>query len=479
VSLLSRLLLAALCAAAAVLAAPATAGAHGLIGRSDLPIPDWLFIWGAAVVLIVSFAGLAALWPTPRLQEQRVRPAPRGLDVVLSSRVTEVVCGAVGVALLGLVVWAGLRGTQDVSDNIAPTFVYVAFWLGLVPVSAIFGDVFRAFNPWRAVGRATGALTGRVLGAAPEPLDYPRRLGYWPAVAGLLAFAWIELISISGDEPDSVAVATLVYSAFTWLGMAVFGVEAWASRGEAFGVYFGLIARLSPVGRFEGRLVWRRPLAGLTDWPTHPGAVALLAVMIGTVSFDGLSAGKPFNDVLNSTTGWLRDDLGMASPDALRLVYVAGMLVSVLVIAGLYWLGVAGARSTERRRSTSELARSFAHTLVPIALAYVAAHYVSLLLIQGQAMAALASDPLGRGWDLLGTASASVDYGVIGAEVYWYLQVAFVVLGHMVALALAHDRALVSFGSGRAAVRSQVWLLLSMVAFTNLALWLLAQAREG
>ena len=465
--------------AAAALLAPAPASAHGLVGRTDLPIPDWLFTWGAAVVLVVSFAGLATLWPEPRLQSPALRPLPETVSRVLTSRSVDVVCGTIGVGLLALVVWSGLAGTTTETANWAPTFVYVAFWLGLVPLSVLFGDVFRAFNPWRAVARASGWLYGRFAGAPPEPLSYPARLGYWPAALGLAAFAWLELVSPNGDRPATVAVAALVYSAATWIAMAVYGAERWCDRGEAFSVYFGLLGRLSPVERREGRLGLRAPLSGLTSWPPLPGAVALLAVMIGTVSFDGLSAGRPWNDAAQGPLDWLRSDLGLGASDALTVVYGFGLVSAVLLVAGMYRLGVEGTHTVDRRQSTRHLAGTFAHTLVPIALAYVAAHYVSLLLLQGQALGSLASDPLGRGWDLFGTASATIDYGFVGATTFWYLQVGFVILGHVAALILAHDRALAVFSDSRAAVRSQYWLLGVMISFTSLALWLLAQAREG
>jgi hypothetical protein len=311
------------------------------------------------------------------------------------------------------------------------------------------------------------------------PLRYPPRLGYWPAVAGLLAFGWLELVSPSGDRPLTVAIATLFYSTLTFSAMALFGTEKWCEKGETFSVYFGLFARLSPWERRPEGVGLRRPLAGLAQWPGGSGSVALLAAMIGIVSFDGLSAGQPFNDAVGGPLTWLRDDIGLAPSPALQTVFGAGLVMTTLAAGVIYRLGIAGTPAGSGGRSHGQLAHAFVHSLVPIALAYVCAHYFSLLIFQGQALGYLASDPLGTGADLLGTADAAIDYALVGAEALWYLQVAFVVVGHVVALVLAHDRALALFGDARAAMRSQYPLLVVMVGYTTLALWLLAQAREG
>jgi hypothetical protein len=120
------------------------------------------------------------------------------------------------------------------------------------------------------------------------------------------------------------------------------------------------------------------------------------------------------------------------------------------------------------------LTRTFAHTLVPIAFAYVLAHYFSLLLWQSQAMVYLASDPLGNGANLFGTSSFQIDYHVISYVGIWYVQVAALVSGHVGGLALAHDRALVLYKNPQEAVRSQYWMLAVMVTFTSFGLWLLS-----
>ena len=253
--------------------------AHGIVGRTDLPIPEWLFGWAAAVVVVISFVALAVLWPEPRLQDGGFRPFPRPLSWVLLSRPVEILCGAIGVFLLGLTVWSGLDGVQATTANFAPVFVFVAFWLGLVPVSVLFGDVFRAFNPWRAIGRVV-AWVGQTAarGPLPAPLRYPERLGHWPAVAGLFAFATLELVASAGSKPENVAIAALIYSGLTFVAMALYGVEAWSSRGEAFGVYFNLFSRISPITRVGDQLCLRRPLVGLVGYGSLPGNEALLSV---------------------------------------------------------------------------------------------------------------------------------------------------------------------------------------------------------
>ncbi|MGH2713264.1 MAG: fenitrothion hydrolase [Thermoleophilaceae bacterium] len=450
--------------------------AHGLVARSDLPIPEWLFGWAAAMVLVVSFVALAVLWPEPRLEGERWRPLPGGLGRVLASRPVELLCGAIGAGLLGVVIYAGLRGTQSPTANFAPTFVYVIFWLALVPVSVLFGDVFKSFNPWRAIGRAVGWLAGKAARAdLPAPLTYPERLGHWPAAAGVFAFAVMELVASNGDRPENLAVAALVYSALTFVAMALYGVETWITRGEAFSVYFNLFSRLSPIETRDAEVGLRRPLSGLAALKPRSGTVPLLAVMIGSVTFDGGSEASIWTGIAPDIANFFQD-LGASPQNSLELAFLVGLTGTIVLVYCFYQLGVVGARSVGGGFSAGRLARAFVHSLVPIALAYVAAHYFTLLLFQGQGISFLASDPLGEGSDLFGTADSQIDYALIGANATWYWQVGFVVAGHVTALTLAHDRALALYDQAKLAVRSQYWMLAVMVGFTSLALWLLSQA---
>jgi hypothetical protein len=450
--------------------------AHGVGGRADLPIPEELFAWAAVIVLVVSFLALASLWPRPRLEDGGpFRPFPEPLARVLLSRPVDIACGAIGVVLLAVTVWSGLRGQQTPATNFATVFVFVVFWVGLVPVSLVFGDVFRAFNPWRAIGRAVAWVAQTAArGPVPAPLAYPERLGHWPAAAGLLAFVILELVASNGDRPENVAIATLIYSAATFVGMALYGVERWCDRGEAFSVYFNLFSRIAPVGVRDGRLGLRRVLSGLAGLRPGPGTVALLGVMIGSVSFDGLKEKTQWREISPDLSDFF-GSLGLSPEKALEAAFLTGLIAAILIVLAFFRLGIAGVRSIGGGMSTMRLERSFVHSLVPIALAYVVAHYLTLVLIEGQRIFYLFSDPLGEGTDYFGTAGYQVDLGVIGANATWYWQVGFVVAGHVAALASAHDRAIALYDEARLAVRSQYWMLVVMAGFTTLALWLLAQ----
>jgi hypothetical protein len=467
--LLAMLVVAGILAAAL----PDAALAHGFVGREDLPIPKWLFGWAATVVLVASFVGLAVLWPRPRLER---RPERRWVRV---PTVLDPICGAIGVALFVLLVYAGYAGSQEGTNNIIVVFVFATFWVGLAMASPIFGDVFKAFNPWRAIARGVAWIASKLSRQGlPVPMTYPAWLGRWPAVVGILGFAWVELAYSGRGDPSNLATLALIYAAVQFVGMSLYGIETWNRYGDGFGVYFGLFARLSPLHWVRGELRVRPPLAGLTTLDIVPGTVALLCTTIGTTSFDGFSTGPIWTDVAPRISNSLRD-LGFGSATAIEIASTIGLITAVLVVSGLYWLGVTGMRRESRGKVTAaELAGRFVHSLVPIAVAYVVAHYFSLLAFDGQRIAYLVSDPLGQGDDIFGTSGATVDFAWISATGIWYVQVGALVLGHIAGLVLAHDRALATFKDSRTATRSQYWMLAVMIAFTSLGLWLLSSANS-
>jgi hypothetical protein len=219
----------------------------------------------------------------------------------------------------------------------------------------------------------------------------------------------------------------------------------------------------------------RPPLGGLPRLDPVAGTVAFVLVMIGTVTFDGLSQGALWESVGPA----LQDvftAIGATEDGGNKLAETVGLVVTVLLVAGFYWLGMEGARSVGGGFSGADLRTRFIHSLVPIGAVYAIAHYISYLLYEGQGIRYLASDPFGQGWDIFGTADAAIDFSLISDNGLWWIYFCVVVLGHVAALALAHDRALAAYGRIRDAVRSQYWMLLIMVGFTMLALWLLYQS---
>lgn len=462
-----------LAAAVAALVVPEVASAHGLGGVKDLPVPLWLFYYGGAVVLVVSFAALGALWRRPRLEGHLAgRPLPPPLQRVLLSRTVRVILGTVSFGLFLVVMAACFAGTADSRLNVAPTFVWVIFWLGVVPLVVLFGNVWRVISPWHAVADAVSWVTRRSGRTSPtEP--YPEWLGRWPAVVLLLLFTVFELAYTSPSDPATLGFAALIYSVITWFGMFVFGIDEWSRRGDAFSVYFEFLSRLAPFGVVydqEGAraIVVRRPLAGLTEHDAVPGTLAFVALMLGSVTFDGVSR----------TVRWVtwRYDVivsGRYGDQLAILLNIGGLVATVVAVACAYLLAIAIARIVSR--SARPLAGLFAFTLVPIALAYAVAHYFSLLINQGQFFVRMISDPLGRGWDLFGTAGYHLELSVLPVKTIWYVQVGALIAGHVLGLVLAHDRAVAVFGSPRMALRTQYAMLALMVLYTTLGLWLLSQ----
>jgi hypothetical protein len=458
--------------------------AHALVGKSDLPIPEWLFAWGASLVLIVSFVALTLAWQQARFEEDRWRLASGWVSRALVNRVTGFLAGALSVFLLGLTVYSALKGTEAPDRNFSLTFVFVTFWLGMVVVSVLFGDVFRAFNPWRAIARVFAGLFRLIAGQSPPaPLRYPERLGRWPAVAGIFAFGWMELVwgqsgfQAVGLVPHDVGIAVLAYSVVTFIGMALFGIEEWTSRGEAFSVYFNMFSRLSPLEVRDGRLGVRRALSGAVGWAAVPGSVGLVLLTIGITAFDGAQEGL-LKDAISSTFDTL-GDAGLSPLASLRVTNTVYLLLSIAAVTAIFWGGIAGMHTVRAGIKTRELGRLFAHAFIPIALAYLVAHYFSLVLFQEQAQFSyLLSDPLGDGSDLFGTAGSGIDYGLVGATAVWYVQVGALVVGHVIALVLGHDRALAVYRDPATASRSQYWMLAMMVGFTSLGLFLLSQANQ-
>lgn len=463
-----------LCVGLVMLAWPSVASAHAYdIGRPDVPIPISVFIGGAAGVLILSFIALSILWPTTRFEQEHWSPLPRTVSRMLLNPATEVLAGASGIALLGVVVWSGFDGTNVAIVNFSVTFVFITVWLGGVLVSVLVGNVYRGFNPWRAIARVVAFALNTTLGRrVSPPLSYPRRLGRWPAAAGLVVFVWIELISgVAGPgvTPHVTAVATLIYTAYNFGGMALFGIEPWISNAETFSVYLGMFSELSALEVRNKRLGVRRPLSGATAWATVPGSIAVVVAALGGTAFDGASEGALQHPISHV---WLRlMSFGLTLAPATKIAETLFMALVISAVAAIFWLGIAGMRTVEGSPSIPQLGTKFAHSLIPIGIAYLTAHYFSYFFYgeHGQ-FTYLLSDPLGT------RSAATISVPTLNPTFIWYVQVGALVAGHVTGLVLAHDKAIAVYGGIKRASLSQRWMLIVMVAFTCIGLYLVSRA---
>jgi hypothetical protein len=485
--------------------APRTALAHGFGQRYDLPVPLWLWAAAAAAAVALSFViiglfvkaspGVHGYW---RLNLLRF-PIGRGL----ADRRLRLAARLLSVGGLVLVLAASLAGDQSPTRNIAPTFIWVTWWVGLAYLSALVGSVWAWINPWAALF----AWAEAVLGSRRATRRDPAWLGVWPAIVLFLTFAWIELIYTGRSIPAALGHLIVAYSALTWVGMAVFGRAAWLRHGDPFATAFGVLARFAPTeirvtdvqacrrcalacaGRGGACLgcgdCYERADPAHREWNLRPFAAGLLntedvsssmvvfvLLLLSTVTFDGFTATAAWASLEGALYAGLQPlgEARLTLIDTLGLVSFPALFVLVY-LAFARWM----ARMGDNQIPTGRVARLFVLSLVPIAIAYHLAHYFTYLLIQGQLMIRLVSDPFGFGWDLFGTARYRPDIGIVGARAVWYTAVVAIVLGHVLAVYVAHVVALREYRDRRAALQSQLPMLVLMVGYTVVSLWIIAQ----
>jgi hypothetical protein len=448
--------------------------AHGIGVVRDLPIPAAYFFVGAAVVLIVSFVLLLYLWRRPLLERHsHGRALPGGLNRFLLSRAVRVVLGSISVGLLVLTFATALFGTTVELLNFAPTFIYVTFWLGIPLLSVLFGNVWSVLSPWRALADATVWALERSGREAQPVLEWSGRFGRYPAAAALFAFVALELAHPRPSYPRTLAVAVALYSYWALAGMAVYGRDVWTRYGEGFAVAFALLARIAPFSVHEGSVAVRWPFTGLAGEDRTRGALVFIAVLLGSTSFDGFSRSSTWVDLVAELRAELAGSSQRIVDLATTFLNIGGIAFFVLAILATYLTAVAIAESVGR--IDRSLVPDFVLPLVPIAAAYLFAHYFTQFLVVGQFIIPLVSDPFGRGWDLFGTADFAPNLAIVSPETVWYAQVTALVVGHVAGLAIAHDRAVLVFEGRRTALEAQLPMLGLMVLYTLGGMWILTR----
>ena len=433
--------------------------AHGIGGQQDLPIPLGLAISGAVAALVVSFTVLAVAWRSPRFDaETSGRPAAGWLNRIVTAAPYKVTLRILGFAVFTYTAVAAIFG-KDLTTN--PTFgiFYVLLWVGVPLSSVLLGPVWKAISPVRSINW----LFAKLSGSDPDQgvFEYPDRLGYWPAAIGLYAFVWIELVYSTPQDLPSVRFWCAAYIAVMLIGGALFGNKFY-ERADPFEVFSTLLSKLSVWSIRDGRLIVRSPLANLDSVTVLPGLVGVTGVLFGSTAYDSFRESEPWIKFIQSSdiSGTVLTNLAL--------------LAFCLAAIGIFSVGsmLTGVEDVRRR----SLPDQFAHSIVPIVAGYLIAHYFKYAFEVTQATLIYASDPLGKGQDLLGTGDASVNYTLTyHPELLANIKVAAVVLGHILGVVAAHDRA-VRLLPKKHQLTGQLSLLVAMVTFTAGGLYLLFAA---
>lgn len=482
--------------------------AHGFGERYDLPVPLWLYLYGAAATVLVSFV-IVGMFMRGR-DEGR---GPRRFDLygvpgaraALESVVTLSALRLASVGTLGLVIGTAFWGDPASIVNFSVAFIWVGWWVGLGYVFSLVGNLWALLNPWKAIFEwmegLYGAMTrGKRLGLGKR---YPYEIGVTPAIVMFFAFAWVENVYVHAGAPTHLGIMAVFYTVASLGGMFVFGKHTWLHYGDAFAVLYRFLSKFAvtevrvtdsrhcsacdlpcePDGsgcvncydcfeRAKGarQLNVRAPGVGLAYPETvRTSEVAFIVLALSTVTLDGFKeteAWQSVKDAFLSGVTFYRNDLNTTlALAAFPLIFVGAYLLTCKI----------SNRVSGEGASTGETARAYIYSLIPIALAYNVAHFFSFLAIQGQLIVKLISDPFGFGWDLFGTADWQVQISIVSARLVWFVGVGAIVIGHVIAVYVAHVISMRRSGSRASALRSQYPMVALMVGYTVVSLWIVAQ----
>jgi hypothetical protein len=441
--------------------------AHGLGGSSDLPVPYAYAMVGAAWALTFTFALVAFAWRRPRFDPLKPgHPLPAALTTLVDARVTRWTVAAAALAFAVWVVLAGVWGPQTQSNALLGAF-YVLLWVGLVALSLLFGPVWRVISPMRTVYLLLRRIPlGRL---RRRRVSYPEGWGYRPAAVGLFAFVWMELASPNAASLPAVRAWLLIYAVAMLVGAWLCG-QRWLARADPFGVYSMAVSRLSPFRRnpTTGKIVIGNPFDHLPSLPVRPGVVVTLAVLLGSTAFDSFSSSPTWRGFADG----ISRGFGIAPTVSSSVLRTVGLIVFISVVAVSFSLAARATGGVDRDQRRT-LPGQMAHSLIPIVVGYIFAHYLSYLVERGQQAVIALADPFGRGWNLFGLAHLHVAY-VLSAhpQVLAAIKVACVVTGHIMAVIAAHDRALRLLPAGHQ-LTGQLTMMLVMVGYTFTGLYLL------
>ena len=434
---------------------PVEASAHASDSGIKLLLPTGYYLVGGTLAVAATVL-IAALIPTASATAL-FRPLAAG-RITLPAIETQT--SLVGAFILCALLYAGFTGSRDPLENLLPLTIWTFWWIALPVLCAIFGNLWALVNPWSGILRMIGA-TGF--------LKLPKAVGYMPATLLFLGFAWFELVSLSPEDPGGLARVVSAYVLFTFLAAATFGWEAWSERGECFSVFFRFIARLAPLqmSRVDGQVEWRLGFPGfgvLHGPPISVSGALFILLALATVSFDGLSKTFLWLGLIGVNPLQFPGRSGVVLPNTFGLVWSWAVLASAFfacVTAGR-WIG---------QGDDGPMAGKLALTILPISLAYHISHYLTALLVNGQYLKASVQGMLGMDRTQVTTSFLNT---LDDVERIWQVQSGAIVIGHVLAVMLAHASILAITQIKSDATRRGAPLAILMVVYTAFGLWLLA-----
>jgi hypothetical protein len=471
------------------------ASAHAFGQRYDLPLPLWLFISGGAVTVILSFIIIAFLTGTIKKNDDypRFNLLNNSIGKCLTQPTTISLIRFIFMVFFLLILAAGFWGEQNPLNNISIVMTWVIAWVGLAFICALLGNFWALINPWDTIFRYLEVMCKKItLRDLSKHKQYPINIGYWPSCIFFLCFAWLEINWSNSSVPSSVATALLIYSIITFIGMLIYGRKTWLKYGECFTVVYTLFSRFSIT---EGSLdsnkrEWflRPPGIGLRHREENPPNLTMtffILLLLSTVTYDGYTETETYQKITFEYFEVVQTFTSDISDNSIQsLVDTAGLLSFPIIFVAVYLLFIwLSAFMNDETEQTLKLARIFIFSIVPISIAYHLAHYISLIAIEGQLVIRLISDPFGYGWDLFNTVAYKTDINILNAKFVWYFSVVLIVIGHVIAVYIAHCEAMLIYAdrpqARREAIINQIPMIVLMVGYTMLSLWIIAQPIVG
>ncbi len=444
---------------------PRAVSAHAFGQLYNLPVPFWLYLYGAATAVILSFTVIGYF-----IQKTEQNHSYRLISFSNLNKWFVETLKFISVFLFALTILTGILGQNNAFSNFNMTFFWIIIALGLTYLTAVIGNVYAFINPWKVLTEWIG------LGSFKGMMNYPKFLGYFPAFVFYYLFIWLELVGQT--TPYKLSIVLILYTIANAFSVILFGSRSWFQYGEFFSVFFRLIGKIAPIEYKSGRLYLRAPFVGLLkDTADHFSLLIFTLFMLSSTAYDGFRETLPWVRLYWwNLDQYFRPIFGQSSYAVFESL---GLLLSPLLFLVIYLVLVWIAKAiTKSEMSLKSLMLQFAFTLIPIALVYNIAHYFTLIFTEAPNIIRLASDPFGFGWNIFGTTEYFGRY-ILKANFVWHSQVAFILLGHIVAVYLAHMVSLRIFSSHKKALLSQIPMLVLMVLYTMIGLWILSQPITG